>query len=263
MSAPVVGAGEVLATALVGGLAALDNTAAFQLMLGQPVLAGSLAGAVAGAPVLGLEVGLTLQLLWSASSPLGASRFPDAPAGGTAGGAVAAFLAAGAGAPGGGGAGAGTGIDGAPAAFALAWGLLTGLLAAEGGWWTVSRMRRGNVRLIRRADRAASRGDPGALLRLNLAGALVSFARGFLVTLAAVLLGLGAGRLVLGGMRAMGPEAVPGAFGSDGLGAAPVGLRLLGIGVLAASLASRRPRDLLYLLAGASIALLALPGLAG
>jgi mannose/fructose/N-acetylgalactosamine-specific phosphotransferase system component IIC len=240
MSVSVPGAAELLGTAAVGGLAALDNTAAFQLMLGQPVLAGTAAGALAGDPLLGLETGLTLQLLWSGSSPLGASRFPDAPVGGTAGGAVAALAAQ-------------AGLTGP---LALAWGLLVGLLAAEAGWWSVSRMRRANVRLLHRADRAAGRGDAGGILGWNLAGALASFARGFLSTLAAVFLGVAGGTLLFARAETVGAGS-PAA--GAGLPAAILALRLLGIGVLVTALAARRRRDLLYLLAGAGAALVALP----
>ncbi len=88
MSAALPAPGAIAAVAAMGGVAALDNTAAFQLMLGQPVIAATAAGAIAGDPMLGLSAGLTLQLLWSGSSPLGASRFPDAPVGGTTGGAT-------------------------------------------------------------------------------------------------------------------------------------------------------------------------------
>lgn len=66
---------------LLGGIAAivtgLDRTAALQLMLSRPLVAGPITGALVGDWLVGLQVGMLLELLWLGRLPVGAAIPPD------------------------------------------------------------------------------------------------------------------------------------------------------------------------------------------
>ena len=62
---------DVFLAALIGGLISLDRTAAFQVMLHRPLVAGSIIGWLLGQPVIGLLCGATLELIWINHLPLG------------------------------------------------------------------------------------------------------------------------------------------------------------------------------------------------
>ncbi len=65
---------------LVGTLAmltGLDRVALLQFMISRPIVAAPLAGWVMGDPLVGLEVGVLLELLWLGRLPVGASIPPD------------------------------------------------------------------------------------------------------------------------------------------------------------------------------------------
>ncbi|MCX5800540.1 MAG: PTS sugar transporter subunit IIC [Candidatus Eisenbacteria bacterium] len=76
---------EILLLCLAGGVCALDTATAWQLMLSQPLVSGTAAGLLVGAPHAGIFIGLVLQLLWSAAIPMGARPMPDAPVGSVSG----------------------------------------------------------------------------------------------------------------------------------------------------------------------------------
>jgi mannose/fructose/N-acetylgalactosamine-specific phosphotransferase system component IIC len=78
--------------ALLSGLLALDDTALGQTWLSQPLPAAALAGLVCGQPLLGLAVGLPLQLALVMNLPVGQTVTGDASAGAVAavGGAILA-----------------------------------------------------------------------------------------------------------------------------------------------------------------------------
>ncbi len=68
---------DVILAALVGGLVSLDRTAFLQLMISQPLVAGTLVGFSLGDPVSGLTIGSVLQLLWIGDVPVGGSVPPN------------------------------------------------------------------------------------------------------------------------------------------------------------------------------------------
>lgn len=68
---------DCLLTAAVAVVCGIDRTAAFQMMLSRPIVAGPLAGLVLGQPLVGLQVGLLVELLWLGRLPVGASIPPD------------------------------------------------------------------------------------------------------------------------------------------------------------------------------------------
>ncbi len=66
-----------LGVTLVAVAAGLDRTAALQVMLSRPLVAGPLAGLMLGAPQNGLLVGSMVELLWLGRLPVGAAIPPD------------------------------------------------------------------------------------------------------------------------------------------------------------------------------------------
>lgn len=68
---------EIVAVSLVGGILALDRTAVFQFMLSRPIVAAPIIATMLGEPVIGIKVGLILELLWIHCLPVGASIPPD------------------------------------------------------------------------------------------------------------------------------------------------------------------------------------------
>jgi PTS system mannose-specific IIC component len=58
-------------------LTGLDRVALLQFMISRPIVAAPLAGWVMGNPLVGLEVGVLLELLWLGRLPVGASIPPD------------------------------------------------------------------------------------------------------------------------------------------------------------------------------------------
>jgi PTS system mannose-specific IIC component len=68
---------NLLLASLVAVICGLDRTAAFQLMLSRPIVAGPLTGLVLGEPLIGLQAGMLVELLWLGRLPVGASIPPD------------------------------------------------------------------------------------------------------------------------------------------------------------------------------------------
>ncbi len=69
--------GDYLLAALVAMLTGLDRVALVQIMISRPLVAAPLAGWVLGNPMVGMEVGMLLELLWLGRLPVGAAIPPD------------------------------------------------------------------------------------------------------------------------------------------------------------------------------------------
>lgn len=132
--------------ALAGALG-LDTTAALQVMVSEPLVAGTLAGIVVGDPALGIVVGAALQLVWVGALPVGAAPFPDA-APATVAGVGGAFLLSRAGV-----------LPGVAVASAMLAALGAGVVGQRATVW----LRRRNEGLAAMAERRAARGDPGGV----------------------------------------------------------------------------------------------------
>lgn len=63
-----------MAVALFCGL---DRTAMLQVMISRPIVAAPLVGWLLGAPMIGLQIGTMVELLWLARLPVGAAIPPD------------------------------------------------------------------------------------------------------------------------------------------------------------------------------------------
>ena len=107
----------ILLLSLVGGALSLDATAAFQMMLSQPLVAASIAGLVVGDATTGLVVGAALQLVWMGVLPVGAAPFPDGAVSGVCGVGASVLLAR----------------SGVPAGLAVACGIGIALVAGAFG----------------------------------------------------------------------------------------------------------------------------------
>lgn len=68
---------DCLIAGLVAVICGLDRMAICQVMISRPVVAGPLTGFVLGEPLLGLQIGLLVELLWLGRLPVGASIPPD------------------------------------------------------------------------------------------------------------------------------------------------------------------------------------------
>ncbi len=83
---------DLIRLALAGGLVALDTTAAFQVMISQPLIGGLLTGWALHDPWLGAFIGLLFQGLYMAELPIGARIFPDGNLGTVQAAALTIFL---------------------------------------------------------------------------------------------------------------------------------------------------------------------------
>lgn len=70
-------AADYLISGTVAVCAGLDRTAALQVMLSRPIVAAPLTGWLLGEPLVGLEVGALVELLWLGRLPVGAAIPPD------------------------------------------------------------------------------------------------------------------------------------------------------------------------------------------
>lgn len=145
-----------LITGLAGGLA-LDRRGAFQLMLGQPLVAVWLLGLWFGEPVLGLTLGAVLQLLWMSSSLFGANVPPNETVASLAIGGMV-FLVR-------------RYVEQPPTDHALvATAALLGAPLCLAGRWLEVRNDRANARLAARADAAVRADDLATFARLPWVG---------------------------------------------------------------------------------------------
>src|SRR3990170_3175545 len=82
-----------LLAAVLGAIAYLDRTAAFQLMLHRPLVVATAMGAVFGNVTAGAQVGAVMELLYLVRLPVGASVPPDDTGAAMFAGAAAAVAA--------------------------------------------------------------------------------------------------------------------------------------------------------------------------
>lgn len=169
---------DCLLTAALAVICGLDRTAAFQLMLSRPLVAGPLTGLVLGQPLLGLQVGLLVELLWLGRLPVGASIPPDD----TQLAIGATFLA--------------TSLlpSGESPTVLVLFALIISMPLAKCGQVFDRLARRANDTVARRADRQAQSGNLRVISRLHLVGlghfALASLLTFLVVVVAGSLVGL-------------------------------------------------------------------------
>ena len=174
---------EILKVIIAGGVSSLDSTAAWQVMISQPLVNAIVTGLLLGDVTTGAILGTLFQIVWGGSLPVGASAFPDGATAGVIGTGGAILLKKEL-----------PGIDGSTV---LLWSLLISLGFGIIGARTVMYMRRINESLMRRADEFAKGGKVASLEFLHMGGVAVSFVRGVLVTAAGLFVLLVSGRAVL------------------------------------------------------------------
>jgi len=68
---------DLFTGALVSLVCGLDRTALLQIMISRPIVAAPLAAWLLGEPMVGLQIGVMVELLWLARLPVGAAIPPD------------------------------------------------------------------------------------------------------------------------------------------------------------------------------------------
>jgi len=147
---------------LWGVVAGLDLVSLGQVMIGRPLVAGTVAGLLAGDAAAGAIVGVTLELFALDLLPVGGARYPDY------GPAAVAGVATAAGVP---------GVLGLGPAIAVA--LVVGCLGEE----AMQIVRRGNSADVRRNRAGLDAGDLVCIRRVHLRGMGRDAARALVMTL--------------------------------------------------------------------------------
>jgi mannose/fructose/N-acetylgalactosamine-specific phosphotransferase system component IIC len=156
---------RLLATVLLGGVAALDATPVAQTLLSQPLVTASIVGALWNEWRLALQVGIVLQVFAAGTSPLGARTPEDYASGGVIGAAAAVLLARGA--------------PFAPAQDACALvGAMVGILAAILGVPLIKWQRRRHEGLSRWVEGELRLGHEGALGQAQGSAVVLAFGVG-------------------------------------------------------------------------------------
>lgn len=153
-----------------GTVTGIDLVTVPQGLLSRPLVAATVAGAIAGDAAAGLLAGMVLELYALDVLPIGASRYPDFGAAAVAAGAAATLVPD-------------------PLIAGVA-GLIALPIAAFGGW-TVLRLRRfNNSSVTRRLDRVAA-GDARAIWELQRNGFLRDAARSLILIVLALVVAIG------------------------------------------------------------------------
>ena len=150
---------ELFLICLLGGLLAIDTTAAFQILLSHPLVGCTLVGLVLNDVTLGLSIGIILELPWLLEIPIGGARYPEGNLGALIAAASAIVL--------------NRQTDRPELAFLLA--IVYGIALAYISGKCVQLIRNINILLVHRADQAANRGFSRRVSLYHLAGIILIF----------------------------------------------------------------------------------------
>lgn len=182
---------DFLPFALLGALLGLDVVSFPQAMLSRPIVAATLAGALAGSPARGLLIGAALELFALETLPVGASRYPEWGSAAVVGGtlfAQAPTLAA----P----------LPADRLGIEVAGAMCVAVLAAVATSWvggvTMIWLRRLNGQLHRAQMPRITAGSARSVVGLQVAGVGFDLLRGFALTVVALGVARPALRLALG-----------------------------------------------------------------
>lgn len=141
--------GTLVLLLLWGTIVGLDLVSGPQALLSRPIVAGTVAGAIAGDAAAGLRVGVLLELFALDVLPVGAARYPDYGPGTVAGAALVA----------------------AHGDWTTTLGLAVGVGVVAGmiGDWSLVRLRHQIAKSLQQRSDALARGDRGAIRRLQWA----------------------------------------------------------------------------------------------
>lgn len=157
-----------------GVLVGLDLVSVPQAMIARPLVAGTVAGWIAGDVQTGLRVGLLLELFALDVLPVGASRYPDY--GPATVGAVAFAAAAG------------------PWQAALGVAVAIGVTTALVGDWSIYTLRHHIARDIQRRSAGLAAGETGTVRALQYASIIRDAVRSLGLTALALVLAVAAAR---------------------------------------------------------------------
>lgn len=177
----------LLAT-VIGAIAYLDRTAAFQLMLHRPLVVATAMGAVFGNVAAGAQVGAVLELLYLARLPVGASVPPDDTGAAMFAGGAAAVAAS------------SVGLDGGSFTALL----LLSVPCAELGKAVDRLVRRVNGRIAALTLESVERGDSQAVEHGLFAGLALFALAGTTLSLVFTVAGVAVGTMLL---PRFGPES--------------------------------------------------------
>ncbi|MEZ4600458.1 MAG: PTS sugar transporter subunit IIC [Syntrophotaleaceae bacterium] len=163
-----------LTAAGVALLCGLDRTAVGQFMLSRPIVAAPLTGLLLGYPLVGLQIGALLELLWVGRLPIGAAIPPDDTQ--VAVGCTVLATAA-------------VSKTGIAMETAIVLSLLVGLPLGKSGEYFDRLARLWNARLLARAEFLLDAGHHRKAVRLHLLG-LLHFGLASLATFA-IIVGMG------------------------------------------------------------------------
>jgi len=203
----------ILGASLLGGALALDATSVGQLMVSRPLVAGLIAGSLAGDPRAGFMAGVILEIYLLVAFPVGGARFPE----GATATVVAAVTAA---------------TYPEPGSLALAVGL--GLVWGQLGGWSISAMRTLNGLIAPDPVRPAV--PPARVVSAHLLAVLLDFVRGALMTGS----GVWFARLAVERLAGRWPLGLPDTTGLLLVGAA------VSVGILLQSFGGFRRRRVLF-----------------
>jgi PTS system mannose-specific IIC component len=160
---------DLLPLALLGAVLGLDVVSFPQAMTSRPLIAATLAGALAGSAASGLLAGAALEFIALETLPFGASRYPEWGSASVVGGAVLASFAE---SPG----------------SALTAAVLSAIATAWVGGWTMIMLRRLNAGWARRRRTALEAGSRRTVIGLQLFGLITDLIRGGVLTFGALAL---------------------------------------------------------------------------
>jgi PTS system mannose-specific IIC component len=159
---------DLLAPVLLGALLGLDVVSFPQVMISRPIVAATLAGALAGDVGAGLLAGAVLELMAMETLPVGASRYPEWGSAAVVAGTLAAVRAE-------------------PRSGALVIAVFAGIATAWAGGWSMYGLRRLNGIWAERMQPAVAAGSWHAVVGLQLRGLTADLLRAALITLVALL----------------------------------------------------------------------------
>lgn len=211
---------DYLISGTVAVCAGLDRTAAFQVMISRPIVAAPLAAWLLGEPLVGLQIGALLELLWLGRLPVGAAIPPDDTQVAVAATLLTITM------------GQTLALSGLPLLLLCT---LVAMPLGKFGQLTERLARNGNRRLLARAEAAMRRGDLRAAEWSHLLG-LVHFALASLGGFAIIVL---SGSLALHALAPLLADSVAAASGRLQLT-----FPLVGIAIILGSLNVKRARTL-------------------
>ena len=169
---------ELITLVLLGAVLGLDVVSFPQAMISRPLVAATLGGAALGAGGAGLLAGVVLELIALETLPIGASRYPEWGSAAAVGGAIFAMQP-----------------ENGPGGMVFA--VLAALATAWVGGWTMVALRRVNAAWARRHRQQLDAGSYRTVVGLQIFGLTADLLRAAALTLAALLLLVPAGRVVV------------------------------------------------------------------